>query len=93
MGVTDSHISGSDGFRHPPEPASSDDKPTIGLLLCRSKNSVVAQYSVNGINKPIGIAEFDLLGDLPVPLAANLPSIAQLEAEFSSDLLDDPEIP
>lgn len=69
-----------------------DDKPTIGLLLCRSKNSVVAQYAVNGINKPIGIAEFELLRDLPMPLAANLPSIEQIEAEFSGDLPDDPEV-
>jgi len=66
-----------------------DDKPTIGLLLCRSKNSVVAQYAVNGINKPIGIAEFDLLRDLPIPLAENLPSIEQIEAELANETLPD----
>lgn len=68
-----------------------DDKPTIGLLLCRSKNSIVAQYAVNGIEKPIGIAEFDLLRDLPVPLAENLPSIEEIEAEFAGDLPNEPE--
>jgi len=68
---------------------AEDDKPTIGLLLCRSKNSVVAQYAVNGINKPIGVAEFDLLRELPVPLADNLPSIEEIEAEFSGDLTNE----
>ena len=68
---------------------ADDDKPTIGLLLCRSKNSVVAQYAVNGINKPIGVAEFDLLRELPVPLADNLPSIEEIEAEFSGDLTNE----
>ena len=66
-----------------------DDKPTTGLLLCRSKNSVVAQYAVNGINKPIGIAEFDLLRDLPIPLAENLPSIEQIEAELAYETFPD----
>lgn len=70
---------------------AADDKPTIGLLLCRSKNSVVAQYAVNGIDKPIGIAEFDLLRDLAVPLAENLPTIEEIEAELSHDLLDEAE--
>jgi predicted nuclease of restriction endonuclease-like (RecB) superfamily len=70
---------------------AADDKPTIGLLLCRSKNSVVAQYAVDGINKPIGIAEFDLLRDLPLPLAENLPSIEEIEAELSGDFVDETE--
>ena len=69
-----------------------DDKPTIGLLLCRSKNSIVAQYAVNGIDKPIGIAEFDLLRDLPLPLVENLPSIEEIEAEFAGDLPDEQEV-
>jgi predicted nuclease of restriction endonuclease-like (RecB) superfamily len=70
---------------------AADDKPTIGLLLCRSKNSVVAQYAVNGIDKPIGIADFDLLRHLPVPLAENLPSIEEIESELSGDLIDETE--
>jgi predicted nuclease of restriction endonuclease-like (RecB) superfamily len=71
---------------------AADDKPTIGLLLCRSKNSVVAQYAVNGIEKSIGIAEFDLLRNPPVPLAENLPSIEEIEAELSGDLAGDTEV-
>ncbi|MCE7933876.1 MAG: DUF1016 domain-containing protein [Chlorobi bacterium CHB2] len=69
-----------------------DDKPTIGLLLCRKQNRMVAQYAVNGINKPIGIAEFDLLRNLPQPLADNLPRIEEIEAELTGRILpDEPE--
>ncbi len=66
-----------------------DDKPSIGLLLCRKQNRLVAQYAVNGIEKPIGIAEFDLLRNLPQPLADNLPRIEDIEAELASEVLPD----
>lgn len=62
-----------------------DDKPTIGLLLCRKQNRLVAQYAANGIEKPIGIAEFQLLKNLSEPLAQNLPSIEQIEAELAGE--------
>ena len=38
-----------------------DDKPTIGLLLCRSQNRLVAEYALSGIDKPIGVAEYQLV--------------------------------
>ena len=63
-----------------------DDKPTIGLLLCRKKNKLVAQYAVNGMDRPIGIAEYELLKDLPEPLAGNLPSIKAIEAELADEM-------
>jgi predicted nuclease of restriction endonuclease-like (RecB) superfamily len=59
-----------------------DDKPTIGLLLCKKQNRLVAQYAVNGIDKPIGVAEYHLLKDLPDNLTQNLPSIEALESEL-----------
>ena len=65
---------------------ADDDKPTIGLLLCRKKSKLVAQYAVNGIDKPIGVAEYQLLQQLPEPLAANLPSIAEIEAELAANV-------
>lgn len=68
---------------------AADDKPTIGLLLCRKQNRLVAQYAVNGIEKPIGIAEYQLLKDLPDQLAQNLPSIAAIEAELMDELEGD----
>jgi len=63
----------------------SDDGPTVGLLLCKTKNEVVAEYALRGSQGPLGIAEYDLLRDLPEPLATNLPSIEQLEAELQGD--------
>lgn len=65
---------------------AADDKPTIGLLLCRKQNRLVAQYAVNGIDKPIGVAEYQLLQSLPEPLAQNLPSIEEIEAELAGEV-------
>lgn len=73
---------------------AADDKPTIGLLLCRTQNRLVAEYSLSGIDKPIGVAEYQLVRSLPSPLDTNLPSIATLEAELSRDLdTDDADTP
>jgi hypothetical protein len=63
-----------------------DDKPTIGLLLCRKQNRLVAQYAVNGIDKPIGVAEYQLLKNLPGNFAQNLPSIEEIEAELAAEM-------
>lgn len=60
-----------------------DDKPTIGLLLCKTKNHVVAEYALSGIEKPIGIAEYQLVRALPEPLDTCLPSIEEIEAELA----------
>lgn len=65
---------------------ASDDKPTIGLLLCRTQNRLVAEYALSGIDKPIGVAEYQLVRALPTPLDTSLPSIEEIEAELSRDL-------
>lgn len=65
---------------------AADDQPTIGLLLCKKQNRLVAQYALSGIDKPIGVAEYQLLRDLPETLASNLPSIAEIEAELARDM-------
>jgi YhcG PDDEXK nuclease domain len=62
-----------------------DDQPTIGLLLCKENNRLVAEYALRGIAKPISVAEYQLLREVPPPLAPDLPSIAQIEAELGSD--------
>ena len=62
-----------------------DDKPTIGLLLCKQQNRLVAEYALSGIAKPIGVAEYQLLRDLPEDLGRNLPSIADIEAELADE--------
>ncbi len=55
------------------------DKPTIGLLLCKSKNKVVAEYALRDSSKPIGVAEYQLLEALPAELQTSLPSIDAIE--------------
>ncbi|WP_205771954.1 PDDEXK nuclease domain-containing protein [Aggregatibacter actinomycetemcomitans] len=60
-----------------------DDNPTIGLLLCKTQNRLVAEYALSGIDKPIGIAEYELVRALPEPLVTNLPTVEQLESELS----------
>jgi hypothetical protein len=67
-----------------------DDRPTIGLLLCRTQNRLVAEYALSGIDKPIGVAEYQLVRALPEPLDTNLPSIEEIESELSLDV-DKPE--
>jgi len=47
---------------------------------------LVAEYALSGIDKPIGVAEYQLVRALPEPLDTSLPSIAEIEAELSRDL-------
>jgi predicted nuclease of restriction endonuclease-like (RecB) superfamily len=59
------------------------DQPTIGLLLCKSQNRIVAEYALKDIAKPIGVAEYQLIEALPKELETSLPSIERIEAELS----------
>jgi predicted nuclease of restriction endonuclease-like (RecB) superfamily len=61
---------------------SDQDASTIGLLLCKTKNRVVAEYALRDSNKPIGIAEYQLVESLPKELQTNLPTIEQIEQEL-----------
>jgi predicted nuclease of restriction endonuclease-like (RecB) superfamily len=61
---------------------AEQDNSTIGLLLCKSKNKVVAEYALGAKTQPMGIAEYKLLETLPEPLQTNLPSIKQIEKEL-----------
>lgn len=73
-------------LRHP------DDQPSIGLLLCRSKNRVIVEYALRDLNKPIGVAQWEthLVASLPDELRGSLPTIEELEAELSSTSLPTP---
>jgi predicted nuclease of restriction endonuclease-like (RecB) superfamily len=64
---------------------SEHDNPTIGLLLCKSKNKVVAEYALRDNAQPLGIAEYKLLESLPESLQTSLPSIEQIERELERD--------
>jgi predicted nuclease of restriction endonuclease-like (RecB) superfamily len=59
------------------------DNPTIGLLLCKSKNKVVAEYALGDKSQPMGVAEYKLLESLPLELQTSLPSIEQIERELA----------
>ena len=59
------------------------DAPTIGLMLCQNKDRVLAEYALRGIDKPIGIASYELTRALPTSLQSVLPSIETIEAELS----------
>ena len=61
------------------------DGPTIGLLLCKSKNKVVAEYALRGQAQPLGVAEYQLVESLPAELQTSLPSIEQIERELGGD--------
>ena len=62
------------------------DNPSIGIILCRSKVGVVAEYALRDMTKPIGLAEYRLTESLPENLKTALPSIEELEAELIKDL-------
>ena len=62
------------------------DQPTIGILLCKNKDRLVAEYALSDIQKPIGVSEYQLTQSLPKNLQSKLPSIQDLENELSSDL-------
>ena len=58
------------------------DQPTIGLLLCKSKDRLVAEYALSDMQKPMGLATYNLSHTLPEALRGQLPSIEQLEREL-----------
>ena len=61
---------------------SEQDNPTIGLLLCKSKNKIVAEYALGDKNQPMGVAEYKLLESLPAEWQTSLPTIEQIEREL-----------
>jgi predicted nuclease of restriction endonuclease-like (RecB) superfamily len=67
------------------------DNPTIGLILCQDKKRVLAEYALRGMNKPIGISEYELTRALPEELKSALPTIEEIEAELSANLQDENE--
>lgn len=62
------------------------DNDTIGILLCKRKDKLVAEYALSDINKPMGVSEYQLTQSLPDNLKSSLPSIEEIEAEFNGDL-------
>ncbi|MET4083821.1 putative nuclease of restriction endonuclease-like (RecB) superfamily [Pedobacter sp. UYP30] len=61
-----------------------DDGPTIGILLCRDKNGIEAEFALRDINKPMGVSEFQITEHLPDNLKSSLPTIEEIENEFKN---------
>lgn len=58
------------------------DNPTIGLLVCKTKDDVVAQYTLEGTNLPLGISEYELSKLYPVDFKSSLPTIDEIEGKL-----------
>jgi len=66
-----------DLLRHP------DDQPSIGIIICQSKNKIIAEYALRDLSKPIGVSEYKLTRSLPREFKSSLPRIEDLEKELS----------
>ena len=62
------------------------DQPTIGILLCKNKDRLVAEYALSDIQKPIGISEYHSTQSLLENLQSKLPSIEEIENELGGEL-------
>ena len=79
VGTMNMYLSAVDDLlRHP------NDKPSIGLILCRSKSKLIAEYALRGFKKPIGVAgwETQIVNKLPDDLKSSLPTVEEIEAEL-----------
>ena len=61
------------------------DNPTIGILLCKSKDKIEAEYALRDINKPMGISEYRLTEAIPENIKYKLPTIEELENELEKN--------
>ncbi len=61
------------------------DQPTIGILICKKKDKIVAEYALSDINKPIGVSEYRLTESIPDTFKGSLPIIEQIEAELGGE--------
>jgi predicted nuclease of restriction endonuclease-like (RecB) superfamily len=63
---------------------TTEDNPTIGILLCKTKNKVVAEYALKDISKPLGISEYRIGDAIPEKIKTALPSIEELEQSLKN---------
>lgn len=64
---------------------SESDQPTIGLLICKTKDNVLAQYVLEGSSQPLGISEYELSETLPESFRSSLPTIEEIESSLQQD--------
>ena len=75
-----------DLLRHP------DDRPSVGLVLCREKegsNRMLLEYAIRGLEKPIGVSEYQLTRALPDDLKPSLPTVEEIEREIATAVVED----
>ena len=78
VGKMNFYLSATDDLlRHP------SDALSIGLLLCRTQNKVIAEYALRGVERPLGISSYALAEALPQELRGQLPSVEELERELA----------
>jgi predicted nuclease of restriction endonuclease-like (RecB) superfamily len=76
-GKLDFYVSAIDGILK-----TAHDNPTVGILICKSKNKTVVEYTLKDVNNPIGVSEYTLTQSLPDAYKSSLPSIEEIEAEL-----------
>ncbi len=62
---------------------TKNENPTIGLLLCKSKSKIIAEYALRGTSQPIGVAEYEIINSIPENLKTELPTIEEIENELA----------
>lgn len=62
------------------------DNPSIGLILCKDRKGLIVEYALKDISKPMGVSEYQLVAAIPENLKGSLPTIEELEAEFSGNI-------
>lgn len=77
MGQLGTYVAAVDGILR-----KDGDNPTIGLLICKTKDDVLAQYAVNNLKSPIGISEYELANLMPAEFKNTLPTIEEIENEL-----------
>jgi predicted nuclease of restriction endonuclease-like (RecB) superfamily len=65
---------------------SENENPTIGLLLCKSKSEVIAEYALRGTTQPIGVAEYEIVKSIPTNLKPELPTVEEIEKELATTM-------
>lgn len=61
---------------------TDEDKPSIGMILCKSKDNLEVEFALQDLNKPMGISEFTF-SELPKNIQSNMPTVEELENEFN----------
>ena len=62
------------------------DLPSIGLILCQERNQIVAEYALRGVDRPIGVSQYELTRALPKALKSVLPTVEEIEIELSENI-------